>query len=172
MPVPVRLDFCGLLLALSLTLNCPVLVPVAVGVNVTLIVHLLLAARLAAQVVADAAKSPVVPITMLVSATVWLFVSVNVFAALVVPTFWAAYVAVAGVNVAGKIPVPDNAAVCGLLLALSVTLSVPVLAPATFGANVTLIEHFRLAAKLVVQVVADTAKSPEVEIAIFVSATV
>ena len=46
MPLPVRLDVCGLLLALSLTLSCPVLVPVWVGVNVTLIVHLLFAARL------------------------------------------------------------------------------------------------------------------------------
>jgi hypothetical protein len=58
-------------LALSLTLSVPVLVPVAAGVNVTLIVHLPLAARLVVQVVADTAKSPVVEIAMLVSATVW-----------------------------------------------------------------------------------------------------
>src|SRR5215469_11442782 len=62
LPVPVRLDVCGLLLALSLALSCPVLVPVAVGVNVTLIVHLPLAARLVVQVVAEIAKSPVVEI--------------------------------------------------------------------------------------------------------------
>ena len=77
------------MLALSLTLNCPVLVPVCVGVNVTLIVHLPLAARLVPQVLAETAKSPVVEIAMPVSATVWLLVRVNVFAALVVPTFWA-----------------------------------------------------------------------------------
>jgi hypothetical protein len=58
------------LLALSLTLNCPVLVPVAFGVNVTLIVHFPLAARLVVHVFADTAKSPVVEITMLLSATV------------------------------------------------------------------------------------------------------
>ena len=52
MPVPFRLEVCGLLLALSLTLNTPVLVPLAVGVKVTLIVHFPLAIRLVVQVVA------------------------------------------------------------------------------------------------------------------------
>ena len=86
MPVPVRLDFCGLLLALSLTLNTPVLVPLAVGVNVTLIVHLLFGPKLVVHVVAETAKSPVVEITMLLRVTVWLLVRVNVFGGLVVPT--------------------------------------------------------------------------------------
>jgi hypothetical protein len=63
------------LLALSLTLNCPVAVPVAVGVNVTLIVHLPFAAKLVPHVVADTAKSPVVEITMLVNVTAWLLLS-------------------------------------------------------------------------------------------------
>ena len=83
--MPVSDAVCGLLLALSLTLNCPVLVPVAVGVNVTLIVHFFPAARLVAHVVADAAKSPVVEITISVSATSWSLVRVKVFAALAVP---------------------------------------------------------------------------------------
>jgi hypothetical protein len=65
LPVPVRFDFCGLLLALSLTLNTPVLVPLAVGVNVTLIVHLLFGPKLVVHVVAETAKSPVFEITML-----------------------------------------------------------------------------------------------------------
>ena len=43
LPVPVRLDVCGLPTALSATLNDPVLVPVAVGVNTTLIAQLPLA---------------------------------------------------------------------------------------------------------------------------------
>jgi len=59
-------------------------------VNVTLIVHLPLAVRLAVQVVAETAKSPVIVITILVRATVWSLVKVNVFAALVVPTACAA----------------------------------------------------------------------------------
>ena len=39
-PVPVRLADCGLLVALSVTVNVPPCVPVAVGVNVTLMVQL------------------------------------------------------------------------------------------------------------------------------------
>lgn len=49
-PVPVRLEACGVLFALSLTLNVPVLVPVVVGVNTTLILQLAKAARLVVQV--------------------------------------------------------------------------------------------------------------------------
>ena len=90
LPVPVRFEDCGLLLALSVTFNFPVLVPTAVGVNTTLMVQLVLAARLAVQVVVETLKSPVVEITMLLSATLWLFLSVNVFGRLVVPTVWAA----------------------------------------------------------------------------------
>lgn len=89
-PVPVRVEVCGLLLALSLTLNVPVLFPVAVGVKVTLILHVDLAARLVAQVVAETLKSPVVEITMPFSATLCLLVRVNTFARLVVPTIRAA----------------------------------------------------------------------------------
>jgi len=69
LPVPVGFDTWGLLLALSLTLNCPVLVPVAVGVNVMLIVHLPFAAKLVPHVVAETAKSPVVEVAMLVNST-------------------------------------------------------------------------------------------------------
>ena len=69
--MPPRLDVCGLLLALSLTVNFPFLVPIAVGVKVTLMVHVLLAARLVVQVVADTAKSPVVEIAMLLNGTLW-----------------------------------------------------------------------------------------------------
>ncbi len=68
--MPVRFEACGLLLALSETLNFPVLVPTSAGVNTTLIVQLVLAARLDVQVVAETLKSPVVEITMLLSATV------------------------------------------------------------------------------------------------------
>jgi len=84
--VPVRLEVCGLLLALSLTFNVPVLVPVAVGLNTTLIVQLDLAARLVVQVVVETLKSPLVEITMLLSVTFCLLVRVNTFAGLVVPT--------------------------------------------------------------------------------------
>lgn len=69
-------------------------------------------------------------------------------------------------------PVPFRLAVCGLPTALSATLNVPVRAPVAVGVNTTLIVHFALAAKLVVHVVVETLKSPVVEIAMLVSATV
>jgi hypothetical protein len=111
--LPVRIDVWGLLLALSLTLGCPVLFPVAVGVNVRLVVHLLLAAKLVVHVVADIAKSPLVVIAMLVRGALWLLVRVNVFAALVVPTACDAHVALVGVSVAASAPVPDNGTTAG-----------------------------------------------------------
>ena len=98
--MPVKLEVCGLPIALSATLNVPVLVPVAFGVNTTLIVHLDLAARLLVQVVAETLKSPVVEITMPVSATACLFERVSVFAGLVAPTCSVANFSVAGVRVA------------------------------------------------------------------------
>lgn len=65
--MPVKVDVCGLLLALSLTVSSPVLVPVCVGVNVTLIVHLPLAARVVLHVVDATAKSPVIEVAIPVS---------------------------------------------------------------------------------------------------------
>ena len=69
------------------------------------------------------------------------------------------------------LPVPVSFEVCGLLLALSLTVSIPVLIPVAAGVNVTLIVHLPLAARLDVQVVADTAKSPLGEIAMLVRLT-
>jgi hypothetical protein len=71
LPVPVSFELCGLLLALSTTFNVPGLVPTAVGANTTLIVQPDFAARLVVHVVAETLKSPVVEITMLLSAAVW-----------------------------------------------------------------------------------------------------
>lgn len=56
-------------------------------------------------------------------------------------------------------PVPLRLVVCGLLPALSVTVSVPVRVPTTVGVNVTLIVHFALLATAVPQVLV-CAKSP------------
>jgi hypothetical protein len=151
LPVPVRLEVCGLLLALSATFNFPVLVPVAVGLNTTLMVQLVLAARLAPQVVVETLKSPVVEITMLESVTLWLFLRVNVFGRLVVPTVWAAYVALPGVNVTGAMPVPDSGTVCGLFAALSLIVMLPVRAPSWVGVKVTLMMQFAPAASVLPQ---------------------
>src|SRR5271167_4129837 len=86
LPVPVRLAVCGLPMALSLTCNVPVLVPVWVGVNTTLMVQVDFPAKLVPHVFAETLKSPVVEITILVSATFCLLESVNTFAGLLVPT--------------------------------------------------------------------------------------
>jgi len=100
LPVPVRLEVCGLPMALSLTCNVPVLVPVAVGVNTTLMVQVALPDRLVVQVVAETLKFPVVEITMLVRATLCLLASVNTFAGLLVPTGSAGNALLTGVSVA------------------------------------------------------------------------
>jgi hypothetical protein len=182
LPVPVRLDVCGVLLALSATFNFPVLVPVAVGLNTTLMVQLVLAARLAPQVVVETLKSPVVEITMLESVTLWLFLSVNVFGRLVVPTVCAAYVALPGVNVTGAMPVPDSGTVCGLFEALSLIVMLPVRVPTCVGVKVTLMMQFAPAASVLPQgfVLVTGAKSPlttmllmfSVELPVLVSLTV
>ena len=49
------------------------------------------------------------------------------------------------------VPVPVSAAVCGLFGALSVTVSVPVMAPALVGVNTTLMVQVPAAARLVGQ---------------------
>lgn len=100
LPVPVRLEVCGLPVALSATLSVPVRVPTAVGVNTTLIVQVDFAPRLALHVVEETLKSPVVEIEIPVSDTGCLFDSVNVFAGLLVPTVLVGKVFVAGVSVA------------------------------------------------------------------------
>ena len=66
---------------------------------------------------------------------------------------------------------PVRLEVCGLPKALSLTLNVPVLVPVWVGLNTTLIVQVDLAARLLVQVVADTLKSPVVPIEMPVSAT-
>jgi hypothetical protein len=151
LPVPVRLEVCGLPIALSATLNVPVLVPTAVGVNTTLMVQDDSALRLLVQVVAETLKSPVVEIAMPVSDTFCLLLRVNTFAGLVVPTFCAGYVLLAGVNVAWGAPVPESETVCGLLGELSVIVRVPVRVPTWVGVKVTLIMQFFPAASVLPQ---------------------
>lgn len=90
-----------------------------------------------------------------------LFVTVTVFAVLDVPTDSFPKERLAGETFACTTPVPVSDTVCGLLLALSVTVRVPVSVPSTAGVNATLIVHFAPAAKDVPQVFV-CEKSPEV----------
>ena len=119
MPVPVRLEVCGLLLALSDTCKAPVVVPVAFGVNTTSMLQVALEVSCVPHVVEETLKLPVVVIMMFLRITFWWLSSLNTFAALVVPTFVFGNVAVAGVNTTGASPVPLNVTVCGLFEALS-----------------------------------------------------
>src|SRR5207244_3738908 len=64
------------------------------------------------------------------------------------PTFWLGNVRDVGESVADATPVPLRLAVCGLPLALSVTVRVPVLVPPTEGVNVTLMVQLALAARV------------------------
>lgn len=129
LPVPVRLEVCGLPGPLSLTDSVPDSVPVCVGENTTLIVQVDFEPRLDEQVVVETLKSPVVPIEMPVSATPCLLSSVNTLAALVDPTFVAGNVLLAGVNVTPAAPVPVSGTDCGLFGALSVMVMAPELVP-------------------------------------------
>jgi len=89
-PVPVSDTDCGLFAAESVMVSVADSGAAAEGVNVMLIVQLAFEARDAPHVVADFAKSvelaPLITVDEMVTATELLFVSVTVFAALVLPT--------------------------------------------------------------------------------------
>jgi hypothetical protein len=74
----------------------------------------------------------------MLTAVGWLLLTVTVFAALVVVTAWFPKAKVAGLTLTGTTPLPVSETVCGLLLALSVTVRVPVRVPVVVGMNVTL----------------------------------
>jgi hypothetical protein len=75
-----------------------------------------------------------------------LLLTVTVFAALVVDTAWLPNPRLAGLTVTGTTPLPVKETVCGLLFALSLTVSVPVREPVVVGVNVTLIVQLAPAA--------------------------
>lgn len=71
------------------------------------------------------------------SGTACTFFNVMLLTALVVVIACPANDKLAGVNVAGFVPVPDYATVCGVLGALSFTISVPLNGPTLVGVKVT-----------------------------------
>jgi len=105
-PVPASGAVWGLPPALSVTVNVPVRAPTAVGANVTLIVQFALAASVAgnAPQLFVSAKSPEAAIVFIVRAAVPVFVSVTVFAALVVLSNWPPKLKLVGAN-----PTPGTA---------------------------------------------------------------
>src|ERR1035438_2642379 len=84
----------------------------------------------------------------IVNATGWLFLSVVVFAALVVFTAWLPKARIAGVSVAGATPVPDTATEASRLSALSLTFTVPEIFPTVVGPKNTFILQEEFAAIL------------------------
>lgn len=175
-PVPDRLAVCGLLFASSVTVKVPDLVPSAVGVNVIDTVQMAPAANVfgANGQVEVCAKSPDAEMLEIVNGLLWLFCTLSVLATLVVFTVWPEKEKLVGFNVTATTPVPASAAVCGLVCALSVIVSVPDLLPVAVGVNVIEAVQLELAASVLgdrgqVEV---AAKSPEVEMLVMVSAAV
>jgi hypothetical protein len=174
--------------------------PVAAGVKVTLTVQLppaggTLTLVLQAVLVDASAKSPLfVPVILMLvkfSAALPVFVSVTVWAVLVVPMLWLLNVRLVGTKDAvGVPPAPVKGTVCGLPVALSVMLTDPVRVPAAVGVNVTMMVQvpcggtLSLLAKHVLVGAGASAKSPALvpvrltlvmlraEVPVFVSVTV
>src|ERR1022692_2506620 len=99
---------------------------------------------------------------MPVSVTDCLLLSVNTLATLLVPTFVAGNVLLAGVSVTATVPVPESATVCGLPGALSVRVTAPVRDPNWVGVKVTsILQVFPAASVLPQGLLLDArAKSP------------
>ena len=175
-PVPDRLAARGLPGALSEMDKVPVRVPSAVGVKVTEIAQLAPAPKVLGDngQVEVCAKSPEVETPQIVSGTVWVFFRVTLFPVLVVLITWLAKVRPAGDKLTGAVPSPLSCAVCGEFVALSSTVSVPVLAPRAVGLKVTEIVQLSFGANAFGangQFV-DWAKSPEAKIPAMVRGTV
>jgi hypothetical protein len=137
-PVPVNVTVCGLAVPLSVNVIAPVRVPVAVGLNVIENTHDGASTPMLGHCANVApAKSPLVTMLLKFSGKFPLFDTVTVCPALVVPTAWLPNVNEVGeIPIATATPVPVSATVCGLPVALSVNVIVPVRAPAAVGVNV------------------------------------
>jgi len=161
-PLPPRFTTCGLLAALSVMVNDPVLLPATVGVKVTLMVQLAPAARLEPQVL-SCAKLPVATILEMVSAAVPVLVNVTACAALVVPKGWLEKVRLVTDKLttgAGR-PLPASRTTCGESAALSVIMTEPYRFPTAVGEKVTLMLQLAPAARLAGQLLVSP-KSPVV----------
>lgn len=154
-PAPLSPAVCGLPVASSVTTTLAARFPVALGENVIETVHDVPAARVpgAAGQSFDCVKSsglaPARPTLAIVSGAEPEFVSVIVFAALVVPSVWLAKLRLVGKNVtAGAAPDPLNPRLCGLPGASSVIATLAVRLPVAVGENVTEMVHVAPAASV------------------------
>ena len=141
-PVPVKPTVCWLPDTppeLSAMVSVPVRVPLALGEKTTLMVQLPPTLTLLAQIVGSE-KSPLVEILAIERAADPVLLRVTGWEALEVPTAWLLKVRLEGETEArGATPVPLKLTVCGLPLALSVRVIVPVRVPLAVGVKNTLI---------------------------------
>src|SRR5579863_374412 len=148
-PVPLNATVCGLPVALSAISNVAVRAPAACGVNSTLIVQLAPAASVPVGLhpplvfgcgtLKSSASAPLVVNPAKLTAAVPVFVTITLNAALVVLIACEPNVNDVGVTVtvaAPGVPVPVKVTVCGLPVALSVNVIVPVRVPVAVGLNV------------------------------------
>lgn len=138
-PVPERPTICGLPNAVSVIVSEPLRVPVDLGIKVKLIAQLAPAVTLDPQLFVWA-KSPLVAILAIVSATFLILVSVTVWALLVVPMICPANARLAGdtVREGFATPVADSATTVGELLALLTIEMLPVALPVLVGTKLAL----------------------------------
>ena len=156
-PEPERVTVCGLPLALSAMLKEALRVPAAVGVNITAITQLAPAARVLPHVLVSPkslALVPVKPTLVMVKVEPPVLVRVTLCDELVTAmgSLPKAKLEVERLAVAALTPVPVRVAVCGLVAALSVTLTEAVRVPEAEGVKVTLIEQLAPVARELPQV--------------------
>jgi hypothetical protein len=165
LPTPDSATVCGLLVAESVKLRVAVRVPSAVGLNTTVAEQFAVAARLAPQVV-EMAKSeafaPLMAMLPMLTAVVRPLPNITDCEALLDPTTVPAKVRLAGLaaTMAGALPRPVRAIVCGLPLSESLKFSSDVRVPVAVGPNTIFAVQLAPAASVVPQVLLKTEKSP------------
>jgi hypothetical protein len=137
-PAPFRVTACGLPPALSVIISVPVRVPDVDGSKNTPIVQLMLGGTLFVQSL-SVPKSTILVVTLeIVKAAAPEFVTVTVCGSPDVPTYCAGKLMLGGDNVTDDCkPMPESGIVCGLLGALSATVTAAVLVPPAVGVKVT-----------------------------------
>src|SRR5882672_41659 len=134
-PVPESATICAPRPELSEMVSPPATAPAEVGWKVTATVHFAPPASVAPQVPPVTVKLP--PVAKLrFNDVVSLLVRVTDLAAWL-PTATVPRLRAAGLNVSGATPLPARVTNCGLLPALSLMVSAPVMAPSAPGANFT-----------------------------------
>ena len=146
LPLPAKPMTWGEPPALSAIMTAPVRLQAEVGVNITEIAQLELMARDVPQLLVSEKSPALAPqgaIFEIVNGAVPVFVRVICWAALLEPMSSVPKVRLIGLNLtAGAKPVPESGTLCGLLAALSVTVTLADRAPVVVGLKTTLMVQF------------------------------